>query len=324
MGQNVLLAGQTFQGVEKLQLPSTTQGATVFFHDVSDTTAQPRDVTDGKIFYTAAGVRTMGTNSGGGGGGDEPVTAKAVNFYDVTGRICYSYTLNEFAGLTEMPVMPSHSWVTNQGWNMTLEQAQGVAAGAGSLAVTGAWKTADGAVDIQHSRITTGNYDLFNHNGTGVEWGNNFYTSSGGNFGYYTSYGSSDVDATLGDSPAMRIFRLPGGTTMHGMYVRTKDLITIPNDATTLHFIVRNDVPSIHSAMNYCVGILPQSAASPFKNGSTILLDAYVSGYAYSITDIQVDVSAYAGQQKYVIANAYQSSAYTSGTNFYITSAYFD
>ena len=37
--------------------------------DLTDTTATAADVATGKYFYTNAGVRTQGTNSGGGGGG---------------------------------------------------------------------------------------------------------------------------------------------------------------------------------------------------------------------------------------------------------------
>lgn len=44
-----------------------TGGGTATFTDVTDTTAAAADVASGKYFYTAAGVRTQGTNSGGGG-----------------------------------------------------------------------------------------------------------------------------------------------------------------------------------------------------------------------------------------------------------------
>ena len=49
-----------------MSLPKTG-GGTASFTDVTDTTAAAADVASGKYFYTAAGVRTAGTASGGGG-----------------------------------------------------------------------------------------------------------------------------------------------------------------------------------------------------------------------------------------------------------------
>lgn len=68
MSQNITWLGSSYTGVEKITLPKTG-GGTAPFTDVSDTTAQASDVSNTKYFYTSAGVRTQGTNSGGGGGG---------------------------------------------------------------------------------------------------------------------------------------------------------------------------------------------------------------------------------------------------------------
>lgn len=48
-----------------VQLP-ISGGGTATFTEVTDTTAEAADVATGKYFYTAAGVKTQGTNSGGG------------------------------------------------------------------------------------------------------------------------------------------------------------------------------------------------------------------------------------------------------------------
>ena len=66
MAQNITLWGASYQAVPSVTLPKTG-GGTASFTDVSDTTAAASDVASGKYFYTAAGVRTAGTNSGGGG-----------------------------------------------------------------------------------------------------------------------------------------------------------------------------------------------------------------------------------------------------------------
>lgn len=66
MSQNITLLGASYSAVPAVNLPKTG-GGTATFTDVTDTTATAADVASGKYFYTAAGVRTQGTNSGGGG-----------------------------------------------------------------------------------------------------------------------------------------------------------------------------------------------------------------------------------------------------------------
>ena len=66
MAQNITLLGASYSDVPAVTLPKTG-GGTATFTDVTDTTAAASDVASGKYFYTAAGVRTQGTASGGGG-----------------------------------------------------------------------------------------------------------------------------------------------------------------------------------------------------------------------------------------------------------------
>ena len=68
MAQNITLMGASYSAVPAVTLPKTG-GGTASFTDVTDTTAAASDVASGKYFYTAAGVRTQGTSSGGGGSG---------------------------------------------------------------------------------------------------------------------------------------------------------------------------------------------------------------------------------------------------------------
>lgn len=67
MAQNITLMGATYSAVPSVVLPKQG-GGTASFTDVTDTTAAASDVASGKYFYTAAGVKTQGTASGGGGG----------------------------------------------------------------------------------------------------------------------------------------------------------------------------------------------------------------------------------------------------------------
>ena len=64
MAQNISLWGATYSAVPSVTLPKSG-GGTATFTDVTDTTAAAADVASGKYFYSAAGVRTAGTGSGG-------------------------------------------------------------------------------------------------------------------------------------------------------------------------------------------------------------------------------------------------------------------
>lgn len=64
MAQNITIMGASYSAVPAVTLPKTG-GGTASFTDVTDTTAAAADVASGKYFYTAAGVLTAGTSSGG-------------------------------------------------------------------------------------------------------------------------------------------------------------------------------------------------------------------------------------------------------------------
>ena len=61
---------------------------------------------------------------GGGGGGSSSVRPKDVNFYDYDGTLVASYSLSEAQSLTTLPNAPTHSGLTFQGWNYTLEKVK--------------------------------------------------------------------------------------------------------------------------------------------------------------------------------------------------------
>lgn len=63
---DIALMGATYSDVPGVTLPQDG-GGTATFYEISDTTAQQADVASGKYFYSASGVRTAGTGTGGGG-----------------------------------------------------------------------------------------------------------------------------------------------------------------------------------------------------------------------------------------------------------------
>lgn len=80
MAQNIALQGAVYSAVPAVTFPKQG-GGTASFTDVTDTTAAAADVASGKYFYTAAGVRTAGTASGGGSSWTvKTATATASNY----------------------------------------------------------------------------------------------------------------------------------------------------------------------------------------------------------------------------------------------------
>lgn len=77
--RNISLLGATYSNVPGVTLP-VSGGGTATFYEVSDTTASASDVATGKYFYTASGVKTQGTNSGGGSVQYDTKTATASNY----------------------------------------------------------------------------------------------------------------------------------------------------------------------------------------------------------------------------------------------------
>ena len=177
-GQNVTIAGASYSDVPGITL-NKTGGGTAYFTDVSDTTAAAADVASGKYFYDASGVKTQGTGSGGGGAVEE----KQVNFIDYDGTILHSYTKQEANALTELPSNPSHSGLTSQGWNWTLQQikSQLTAVPDGPVWVGQSYVTASGKteIDITLDSDRLSPYLFISPNGTVViNWGDGSSTST--------------------------------------------------------------------------------------------------------------------------------------------------
>ena len=66
MAQDITLMGADYEDVPAVELPKTG-GGTATFTDITDTTAEEADVLEGEVFYTASGVRSVGTLSASSG-----------------------------------------------------------------------------------------------------------------------------------------------------------------------------------------------------------------------------------------------------------------
>ena len=112
MAQNITLMGASYSAVPSVTLPKTG-GGTASFTDVSDTTATADDVASGTYFYTAAGVRTEGTSSGGGGSGPYVVGIVPYNKFAVNNVInqAGATVTVSYTGSGSMPLPPGSQLV---------------------------------------------------------------------------------------------------------------------------------------------------------------------------------------------------------------------
>ena len=108
--QTITIANATYSAVPSIECPKQG-GGTASFTDVTDTTAAASDVASGKYFYTASGVRTAGTASGGSGATVKS-TSKTVGSSNATSLA--------FTGLSASPKMFAVQVVKSSGSYLTL------------------------------------------------------------------------------------------------------------------------------------------------------------------------------------------------------------
>ena len=192
--------GSSAVTVTEETLPSGGIAKHITAVDISDTTAQAADVAQGKYFYTAQGVKTAGTASGGGGSTAEK---KQVNFIDYDGTILYSYTAQEAQALTALPANPSHSGLIAQGWNWSLANIKSQLTNVGGDVWVGQmYETASGKTEID---INVDNPDFLSPylaiavNGTvTIDWGDGTATDTVTGTSYITLTFTPHVYATTG------------------------------------------------------------------------------------------------------------------------------
>lgn len=120
MAQNITLLGASYPDVPAVTLPKTG-GGTATFTDVSDSTAVAADVLNSKWFYTAQGIRTQGTATGGGGATQHVIH---LEFDDSTDTDIDVYYDDALIGTMITAYAPS-SWTYNNK-TVTLAQLDGV------------------------------------------------------------------------------------------------------------------------------------------------------------------------------------------------------
>lgn len=103
-----------------------------------------------------------------------PVSPKSVNFYDYDGILVNSYTAEEFAQLSAMPINPAHEGLTAQGWNWSLSDAKTYVANYGKLNIGQSYITSDGKtrlyISLHEGRLSP-QLGLGINGSVDVDWG---------------------------------------------------------------------------------------------------------------------------------------------------------
>ena len=192
---NVVIAGATYPDVPAVTL-NKSGGGTTRFTDVSDSTAVAADVAQGKYFYTAQGVRTEGTASGGGGATPPETPENAVIFYSLKPFSLYTYTRAKNWNGTLQYSTDNSSWSTWDG-KITLTAAQSdgwyklYLRGSGNTYLSGSSNTSRWVFAGAGTATCAGNLNkLLNYNGT-VTLGYNAFA-----FLFY-NWGNVDFKVTL-------------------------------------------------------------------------------------------------------------------------------
>ena len=110
---------------------------------------------------------------------------KDVNFIDYDGTVVYTYTKDEFASLSALPSVPTHTGLTSQGWNWTLSDAKGYVASHGGLIIAPNYITSDGStrfyITVDSLENPTMRIYFYPYGSVwSIDWGDGTTTSDGG------------------------------------------------------------------------------------------------------------------------------------------------
>ena len=115
MSKNLIVDGNTYTGVQKIEALDSNTNEYVQFVDTSDANATTNDIKLGKTAYVD-GSKITGSYEG-----DADEDAGCL-FIDYDGAELHKYSVSEALALTTLPSNPVHTGLIAQGWNWTLQE----------------------------------------------------------------------------------------------------------------------------------------------------------------------------------------------------------
>ena len=223
---------------------------------------------------------------------------KQVNFIDYDGTILYSYTATEANALTTLPSNPSHTGLTSQGWNWTLQQikTQLTAVPDGPIWVGQMYVTSDGKTRIychfEKGRLAP--YLGICPNGTvTVDWGDDSETDTLTGTTLSAPQNVQHTYATEGDyvitlTPAAETTYSFYGTSVNMSYILRKG--TDSTSTSSQSNVYRNAIKKIELGSNVGIGQYSfyscYSLASITIPSSVTSIGANAFSYCYNLYSI--------------------------------------
>lgn len=161
----------------------------------------------GKVLV-ANGNKVFSMTGGGGGG----VTESDVNYWDYDGTLVAAYSAADFASLASAPSQPTHTGLTNQGWNWSLSDAKAAVAQTGCLDIGAMYTPVNAGIslvcDISSNMLTIGLY-LGGDGTVYIDWGDGTSSTAtlvdgeGGATHTYSTAGRYIINAHANDSSSI-------------------------------------------------------------------------------------------------------------------------
>ena len=290
-------------------------------------------------------------NANNTGGCSSSTSPKDVNFYDYDGTIVASYSLSEAQSLTALPDGPTHSGLTFQGWNHTLEKVKAFTRpmNVGAMYITDDGKTRLHIRIAAEGRMTVPLYiSQTVANGVTIDWGDGSATQTlagTGNVNTTHTYASigdyvitlDPVDGcTLGFGTGASSYCVLGSTNnTDKVYSNMLQGVQVGIGVTSISDSAFNNCSSLASI------IIPDSVtsigSSAFQSGSSlasiIIPDSVTSigGYAFSncsslasiiIPDSVTSIGGYAFSNCYSLASIVIPDSVTSIGGYAFSNCY--